>query len=203
MEVGKNIRIKHSNGKNRIVTDFPKERPILSSLVNYHMQNLYNSPPSFMPPYSDIYKSINSQSHSPSLSSLWKVQLISSLASCVKSVRPRNITNASALHKSQEGVFLGKALCSKEIHHQVHCSAAPLPTGSTCSLLVWSQRWTSSWKVHVTENTSISKWYVKKFRRCHHHIKIYHKPCKILVHLISKQKRLENQWRLNSKLGME
>lgn len=188
--MGKNTRFKHSNGKNKIVTDFPKERPILSSLVNYHMQNLYNSPPSFMRPYSDICKSMNSQSHPPSLSSLRKVQLISSMTSCVKSVRPRNITNASALHKSQEGVSLGKALCSKEIHHQVRCSAAPLPTGSTCSLLVWSHKWTSSWKVHLTKDTSISKWYVTKFRRCHYHSKIYHKPCKIpLVLLISKKRK--------------
>lgn len=62
----KNTGFKHSNGKNKIVTDFPSERLTLSSL-EYHMQNSVNGPPSFMPTYFNICKIMNSRFPSLSL----------------------------------------------------------------------------------------------------------------------------------------
>lgn len=210
MEVGKNTGYKCCTGKIKTVTDFPKERLTLSSLVNYHMQNSVNSPPSFTLTYTDM------QSHE--ITVLFPPQSIKGRAHQLTNswIVPSLWDSAAQLlqHciKARQQMSLSKALSSKEIHHQAHCSAVSLPISSTCALLVWPQSWTSTWKVHITVDVNMkqkhtlpnSTWTITEFMKCHCWDKIYvsiHKPCKILLVLfISRKKRIQNQQPVSNKL---
>lgn len=196
MEVGKNTGYKCSTSKIKIVTDFPKERTTLSSFACDNWQDSINSPPSFMSTYTDM--------QNDELTVLFPLQPMKGTADqliniwAVPSLRDSGAPLLQHCIKAMEQMSPSKALSSKEIHHQAHCSALFSPQ-VVHVLCLFDHKvgpvLEKSMDVNMKHRHAIFPngiWTITEFMKCHCQDKIYvsiHKPCKILLVLLISRKK--------------